>query len=216
MSEVYVVAAEKRSEHGKSASKKYRYDGLIPAVFYRKGDEPLSLLVKEKDLEQLLIKRPAIFEVAVEGEENRECVLREVQRHPVTQIPYHIDMMGFLRGQKMNSVVAVRLVGIPEGVRLGGLLQQPMMEVEISCLPKDIPEAIEVNVEELLIGDSIHLIDLEFEGIEWLTLTTRTVASVMMPKVVAEPTTEEDEEIEGEEGEAVEGEEGSEESSDEE
>jgi large subunit ribosomal protein L25 len=200
-----------REEKGKGGAKKLRAEGKIPAVCYQNEEEALSLVFDAHEFTLLLAKRPTLINVAWgKGEENsRECIIREIQRHPVSQVPIHIDLLGITRGVLMDTSVRIELVGTPDGVRNeGGILQQTMAEVAIRCLPRNIPQVIEVDVTRLNIGESIHLAEVEVEDIEWNDNPERTVAAVVAPRIATA-----DEEGEGEEGE--EGEEGAEDGADE-
>ncbi len=203
MAEMMTLNATIRDAKGKADVKRLRIEGLIPGVFYKSGEEPVSLQFAKKDLDAIISKKPPLFKVSWgKGEEKtKECMFRDIQFDPIKRIPIHADLMGITRGVKLEANVSIELLGNPVGVTVdGGILQQQMMDVDVRCLPKDIPDNIEVDVSELEIGDSIHLEDLSFEGLEWVTAAQRTVASVIAPKLVKE-TVELDEELEGEEGE---------------
>ena len=210
--EILEMQATLRDKTGKGAAKQVRNEGLIPGVFYQGNDEPIHLSLNLKDVQNVIVKHPPILTLVTGNDESgkHECVIREVQRHPVTQLPIHIDFMGITHGVKIEATVRIKLVGIPEGVRTSsGILQQVMNEVDIWCFPKDIPGKIAVEVSNLKVGESIHLSSIKMEGIEWITPGDRTVANVVAPSVakVAAAGVEEEE---GEEA-AEDKEEGSEE-----
>jgi len=181
------MPANLREKTGKSAAKQARRQGLIPGVFYQGNDEPVHLSFKLKDVQNLIVKHPPTLTLVwSENEDGKhECIIREVQYHPVTQLPVHLDFMGITSGVKIEATVRIRLVGTPEGVRTsGGILQQLMNEVDIWCLPKDIPDVLKIDVSPLKVGESIHLSAIQMEGIEWITPGDRTVANVVAPTIV--------------------------------
>lgn len=208
--QILTLNAERREETGKSAAKKMRAEGTIPGVFYYAGKEAIHLQFNSHEVEMLLRQRPTLLNLVWgKGEDDSvECMIREVQRHPVSHNPTHLDLIGFTRGVKLNTTVPVELVGTPVGVKdQGGVLQQAMGTVDIICLPRNLPRSIEIDVTEMALGDTLHLKDVVREGIEWNDNVERTVCTVVMPRLVVE--TEEGEE--GEEGvEGAEGEEAAE------
>ncbi|MFC1564633.1 50S ribosomal protein L25 [candidate division KSB1 bacterium] len=202
-----VLNVEIRKNTGKSFVKILRRESKIPGVFYFQGKETLPLTFDEIALKHVIASKPALIMLNFDDGTQKEAVIREIQRNPVTDKVVHVDMMGIKRGQKLKVTVPVVLIGESVGLKTGGIVEHLVKEVDIECLPKDMPDKLEVDVTEMEIGDSIHIGDLEFENIEILSNATTTLASVILPKVVVEPVAEE----ELEEGEEVEGEEGAEE-----
>lgn len=201
--EILTLNAVAREDTGKTAAKNMRREGTIPGVYYHSGEEAIHLQFNLHEVQMLLRERPTVINLVFgKGkDDSRECMIREIQRHPVTHYPMHVDLIGITRGQKINTTVGVELIGIPAGVRNeGGVLQQAMSRVDIICLPKDMPKVIEVDVTNLELGDSIHLNEISVEGVEWDDNPERTIATVILPRI----STEEEEEAEGE-GEELEG-----------
>ncbi len=198
MAETITLTGQLREEKGKGANSNLRKSGLVPGVFYKGGEEAVALKFDSREVRALLQKRPPLFQVSWgQGEgETFECVLREIQYHPVSRQVVHMDLMGITRGVQMDVNVPLRVVGDPAGVKEGGVLNVSMNDVDIRCLPKDIPEVVEVDVSNLGIGDSIHLGDISLEGIEWITNSDRTVAAVVAPRVVADDGAGEGDELE--------------------
>lgn len=191
-----------RKDTGKAFAKSLRRESKVPGVFYFQGKETLPLTFDATTLKQVIASKPALITLNFDDGTQKEAVIREIQRNPLTDAVVHVDMMGIKRGQKLKATVPIVLVGEPVGIKLGGILEHLQKELEIECLPKHLPDKVEVDVADLDIGDSIHVSGLEFENIEILTGERTTVASVFLPKVVAEPVEEEEaEEVEGEEGE---------------
>ncbi|MFC2170764.1 50S ribosomal protein L25 [Calditrichota bacterium] len=205
MAEPVTINANLRENSGKGVAKRLRNEGRIPAIYYKSGEEAVSLDFNLRDIESLIQNRPRLFTVNWgKGDENeRECMIRSIQRHPVSRKIIHLDLMGITRGVKIETVIPVVLTGIPVGVRDGGVLQHIMNEVEIRCFPKDIPEEIVVDVSNLGLQEAIHLEEISVENVEWLTSAESTVAVVQPPRLAA--TVVEEEEEEEEEGEDAEG-----------
>ncbi len=191
------LKAMPREPGKKSVTKQVRASGKIPAVYYLGGTDSVHLEIEEKEFTKLMQQRPTLINLEVEGQESRECMIRDIQRHPVSQEPIHLDLIGITRGKKITSTVPIKLLGVPDGVRnQGGILQQVMHEVDIHVLPADMPNRIEVDVTALELGHSIHLKDVFVEGVEWEENPERTVATVVAPRVVEEVVEEEEEELE--------------------
>ena len=202
------LVAELRDATGKGVARKLRAAGRIPAVLYGKGAESKAISVDPSALQRLLQSGGAgmntLIELSVDGT-TRTVLVKEFQRDPVRGHPLHTDFYLVNLDKKVEVSVPIRLLGRPQGVELGGILDHPLREIELECFPRAIPESVDVDVSELDVGQSIHVRDLELpEGASVRTDGNLAVASVVAPAVVEEPVVEEAEE--GEEG-AVEGEE---------
>lgn len=205
------LSAERREDIGKGASRKIRRSGFIPGVLYGPEVDPFSVSVKAIELATLLRgsgRANRLIDLNINGEnKSRKVIIRELQRDPVTSDPKHIDLYQVSMTKKLNLTSRVRLTGTPAGVKLGGILQHVIRELDIACLPSDIPDRIEVDVSDLEIGDSIHVRDLAVGKVDILTNLARTIVTVVPPTVikVEEPVAEVAEEAE-EVAEAAEGE----------
>ncbi|MBT9148193.1 MAG: General stress protein CTC [Syntrophomonadaceae bacterium] len=135
-------------------------------------------------------------------------LVKEVQRHPVTGRLLHVDFYRIQQGKKLIVSVPIALTGEAPGVKIGGVLEHMLWEVEVECLPKDIPEKIEIDVSSLNIGDALHVRDLTIgEGGKIVTNSEKTVISIVPPTVIKEEVLPEEEEVvEEEKEEVVEGE----------
>ena len=211
MADVTLMPATKRGKVGKGASRSARREGRIPAVVYGEEKPTLSITVAAKELVHQLNTGSfftTLFNVEIDGESN-QVLPRDVQMHPVTDAPEHVD---FLR-VGANTVVTV---DVPvefqneencPGLRVGGVLNVVRYTVEVSCRPDQIPNSIVVDLAEAELGDSLHISAVELpEGVA-PTITDRdfTIATIAAPTAV---TDEEDEAAEGEEGAEFEGDEG--------
>jgi len=201
------LTADLRTESGKGPARRTRRDGKIPGIIYGPEVDPLSIAIDEKVFRNAmkLSTSSSIFKLDVDGKENK-VVVRDLQRDPITCRVIHIDFHAISMNRPINISIPVKFVGTPRGVKTdGGIMTVPMRELEISCLPVNIPDELEIDVSDLGIGDSIHVSDLEIENVEISSEKRRTVVVISSPTVIkADETVAE----EGEEGEAVEGEEG--------
>jgi large subunit ribosomal protein L25 len=131
-----------------------------------------------------------LVELRLEGTA-RTVLVKELQRDPVRGRPLHADFYLVELDKTVEVSVPIRLLGKAQGVELGGILDHPLRELELECLPRAIPESVEVDVSALGIGDSIHVRDLVLpEGVEVRTDADQTVASVIAPSVAEEPVAE--------------------------
>ncbi len=208
------ISASRRESLGKGPARQSRMAGTIPAVVYGPDLEPIPIAIEERALRTAMKSSSGagtIFNLDVEGNENK-VVLREIQRDPVTSKIMHLDFHAISMTKPLNISIPIRFDGTPVGVKTdGGIMQITMRELEISCLPTDIPESLVVNVEDLGIGDSIHVRDVEVPKVQILSAEQRTIVVIAAPTVVKAEAAAEGEELEEgvEEGaEAAEGEEG--------
>lgn len=186
------LASARRSDTGKGVVRKLRAAGRIPGVFYGRGEAAIPLTVGTKDLEGILTGVDGgnvIVDLKVEGAEeaDRKAIIREVQRDPVGGRILHIDLQHISLTEMITVEVPVVLVGIPTGVKEGGgILEHLLREVEVECLPTDIPPHIDVDVTGLAIGQSVHVRDLHADRVTIQTEADRTVATVVPPTVLEE------------------------------
>jgi large subunit ribosomal protein L25 len=200
------IQAESRERTGKGGARSARREGRLPGVLYGQG-KSIHLTVNRREFGraiQAAAGENIIFDVNLAGESSPlKSIARDVQRHPVSRELVHVDFQHIDMSKPINVSIVVHLLGEPEGVKnFGGILEHPTRELEVSCLPANIPSHIDVDVSAMMIGDSVHVSDLPSSGFEFLDEPERVVVHVAAPtveKVVAE----------GEEGaEAAEGEEG--------
>lgn len=201
MTELYLDAAP-RTVHGKSAVRKMRRDGRLPAVIYGLND-PISIELDSLQASKLVsLLHGGGRMVALRfgnGNGEKHVLLREVQTTATGGYLLHIDFQEIDTSKKVHVTVEVRAIGQAAGVILGGILQAVKHEIVVECLPTAIPESIEVDVSALEIGDSVHVKDLNFvAGVEPVTDQDETIIVVSAPRV--EEEVEEAEAIEGEEG----------------
>ncbi len=195
--------AEIRESVGKGAARKSRARGYIPAVFYEKNKPSISIELSAKEFENTYRKlksRNALVNLNIDGKD-RKALLRDVQYDPLDGHILHADFYGIAENQEITVSVPVHFVGTAVGIKEGGILQTIIREMDISCIASQIPEAINVDISAMEIGDSIHVSDLDFKGIKILTAPQRTIATMIRPTVIKAAATTvagEGEEIEGE------------------
>ena len=190
--EKVVLEANSRKTGSKSENKTKRKNGRIPGVFYMKGTDPISIDVSEKAIKPLIFTGEThLVGLKVDNNQELDCIIKDVQFDPVTDRVVHFDLLGLTSGETFELEVPIVFKGSAVGVKDGGVLQQHLHKLEIECLPKDIPQHLEVDVTELKIGDSIHISDLSFDKVTILNPKTTVVVSVNHPKVEKEPTPEE-------------------------
>ena len=206
--DVLKIDAQAR-ETGKKAARQARRNGLVPCVLYGSQTEPVAFQVPQLSLRPL-IYTDQTHRVSIEMNGDAwDCIMKAIDFHPVTDLPIHADFQVLQEGEKVTLTVPVQFIGTAVGqVDEGGDIQYVVTELEVSCLPKDIPSHIEVDVSALHVGDSLHVSDLDVPEVDFSAAPERTIVTVVPPRVEEEPEEEEGLLLaEGEEAEAVEGEE---------
>jgi large subunit ribosomal protein L25 len=181
------LKAQPRQETGKSAVRKMRAGGRIPAVVYGHGDATRLISVDAHEVD-LLFKRVhyenTIVELDIEGEGVVKTLVREVQSHAHKSSLFHVDFQQVHAGERMLVEIPIRLHGTPAGVRVGGVLMQVVTDLPVRVLPDRIPESIDIDISGLGINDAIHLRDIELpEGVEPDIDGDRTICSITPPAV---------------------------------
>jgi large subunit ribosomal protein L25 len=200
------LIAEKREGTGKGVARRLRASGRVPAVLYGHGMNAVSISVDSKELYHLLHHGGAnVLIDLVVGKDHHLALAREVQRDHIKSQYVHVDFLTVRRDEKITVSVPVRVVGESVGVKAGGVLEHHLWDLEAECLPGDVPEAIEADISELAVGDSLKVADLVVPAsVEILSSPEETVLAVVPPQAreVAEIP------VEGVEGEVAEGAEG--------
>jgi large subunit ribosomal protein L25 len=184
---------EKRSAAGKGAARRSRVEGRIPGVVYGAGKANVPISVEHKALSDAFragAGENAIFLLKLAGsDQSRHAMIRELQRHPVSRKPVHIDFVRVLMDVKITVRVPIEVVGVATGVKNdGGILDLVTREIEIECLPGNIPAHIAVDVTNLTIGDAIRVSELPpLEGVTIVDNPEKVVAHVAHPTREEEP-----------------------------
>jgi len=197
--------ARLREKLGKEAAKKYRTEGLVPAVAYGAGEKNYHLLVKRKDVEDVIREshgETVLIELNFDGEK-KLAFIQDIQRDKVKGTIIHVDFHIVHEGEKVEVTVPVVVVGQEEspGLKKGGTLDIQLHELTVWALPMAVPGTIEIDVSKLDIGDVVHVGDIKIEGVEFEHDDDEVILSIVAPRVeeeeVAEEAAEEGEEAEG-------------------
>ncbi|MDH5409355.1 MAG: 50S ribosomal protein L25/general stress protein Ctc [Gammaproteobacteria bacterium] len=194
--ESYVLEAEARNDLGKGASRRLRRTGKVPAILYGAGKEPTSFCVDQNDLLHKL-ENEAFFShiltVKLDGKEEN-AIIKDLQRHPSRPVVMHMDLQRVNMSEKIRVHVPLHFMNEDQapGVREGGLVTHNATETEVSCLPKDLPEFLEVDLIELDLDGIVHLSDIKLPaGVEIVELShgeghDQPIASIHMPRAAKE------------------------------
>ncbi|OLE54105.1 MAG: hypothetical protein AUG51_09710 [Acidobacteria bacterium 13_1_20CM_3_53_8] len=177
------VRAKAREGRGKNDSRRARANGLVPVTVYGGDAEAVTAIAEIKDLAAILRSdtgQNTIFTIDIEGVGASEVMFHDRQIDPVRGRLLHADLKRLVKGQKIEVTVPLHLTGTPIGVsEAGGHLEQLLREIEIRCEPRDIPEAINVDVSDLKVHDVLHISDIPVdEGIEILDSPETAIATV--------------------------------------
>jgi large subunit ribosomal protein L25 len=189
------LTAEPRELKGKNNNNRLRVDGYIPAVIYSHGESE-AIKIKEKDFFNLFkgnISESIIFNIDIAGKNNDDMAfIKDYQEDPVTGDIIHLDLFKVTRGEKIKTNIPVELIGTPVGIKMGGVFKHGEREIHVQCLPKYLPEKIEVDVTDLKPGDAIVVSDLKIsDDVEILTTPENIIAAVYRPRAIASEEPEE-------------------------
>lgn len=195
----------KRTATGNGPSRRLRNKGQIPAVLYGPKTGTVLLSVNQSDFDNILKGSgvgQVLFNLVIQDNDetfNKSAMIKELQIHPVSRNSLHIDFYEIDMDRKIKVKVPVTTSGQSKGVELGGILQIIRRELEVQCLPHEVPESIDIDITDLDMGDSVHLGTIPIEGeIEFLDDDNITILTILSPKV--EEVEEPEEEEEAEEG----------------
>jgi len=194
MAEVVTLQAKARQSRGKKTAKQDRRKGVVPGIYYMRGEDSVAISVDDKALRRVLMSDAKIIDVVIDGGAQIKCVIREVQYEPIKGSPLHIDLMGVKLTEKVRVKVPVQATGAAAGVKEGGVLQIVFRELEVEALPLDIPDHITVDVSALKINDAIHVREVVQDKFKILADADAVVVAVLPPRleeVVAAAPTEE-------------------------
>ena len=187
-----VLEATKRETRGKNNARRVRAEGKIPAVVYG-GKETAAVSVDPKTLLRILHSDSGLntlIALKLEGEGDTRVLVRDYQVDPVTQKPLHVDFYRIAMDKVLRVTVPVQIKGEAKGVKAqGGILDFVHREIEVECLPSDIPEHIDIDVSELLMNQGIRVRDLQVAGAKWKPVSEADmmIVHVVAPKAEAEP-----------------------------
>ena len=204
MSEEFNLIAEMRDDQGKGASRRLRRQGKVPAIIYGAGREPRSLMFDHNKVIQQL-EDPSFYSSILNikvGDKSRAAIVKDIQRHPAKRRILHIDLQRIVEDEKIKMQIPIHYLGEEEavGVKLGGgTVSKLMTELEITCLPKDLPEFIEVDISELELDQMLNVSDIKLpEGTEITELLIEQNPAIVSIQEIKEII---EEDIEGEDTE---------------
>jgi large subunit ribosomal protein L25 len=193
MSQV-VLSAKNRQGTGSSEARRIRRSGRIPAVLYGRSGQavPIDLDAKEFTGGIKNISESTIVTVEIDGK-SHDAFVKDTQRNITDGNIIHVDFYEVESGIALRAKVSIHIIGNPIGVREGGILESPLHEIEVECLPKDLPERIEVDVSELKVNQSVHVRDIPLgEGVRLVSGADQVVALVKFAKAEAAVSAEEE------------------------
>lgn len=189
-SSYYKLEVSERTELKTKGVKLLRRKGLIPGVLYYSGEKNVNIEVDKSILFHAMQSGQRIFEIEQEGK-SQFTMIKQVQYHPVTDEVVHLDLMRVRRSEKMTITVPLVLIGDAKGVKEGGILSQSINQLEINCFPTDVPEQIELNVEDLELNSSMNISDIKLKNDDIEIITDGEVNIVNISKLVEEEEAEE-------------------------
>jgi large subunit ribosomal protein L25 len=187
------LKAEPRTNVGRSAVRKLKARGIIPAVIYGAKDKPQPLQLAARDINAMMSHAAGenvLVELEIAGEKSsRTALVQEVQHTPVGGDIRHVDFHAISMDDTIQAEVPLEPIGTAKGVKnIGGLLEQSLRVLTLECLPRDLPDRITVDISQLNIGDSIHVRDIQLpSGVTAKVPVDLTVFSVLAPVVEEEP-----------------------------
>jgi large subunit ribosomal protein L25 len=204
----FTLVAESRGDTGKGASRRLRKSEIVPAIVYGAKKAALSIQLKHSDVLKSSSQESfysQILDLSIDGKVER-VVLKDMQRHPYKPFVMHMDFQRVDESAALTIRIPVHFLNEEDciGVKQeGGVIARLMTEIEITCLPKDLPESIEVDVANLSVGDAVHLADLVLpDGVEITAITSggdgaAAIVQVTMPRMVEEEEEPDTEEVDG-------------------
>jgi len=165
MSEVFEVPAQSRGDTGKGASRRLRREGLVPAIIYGGNSEPEMISVRHNELERQLDHEAfysSLLDLKLDGKTTK-VVLKDLQRHPAKPFLLHVDFLRVSRDDKLRLTIPIHFVNeeTSPGVKMGGKVSHNVTEIEVSCLPGDLPEYLSVDMSQMDVGDVVHVSELQ-------------------------------------------------------
>jgi len=192
-----------RSDQGKGASRRLRRAKQIPGILYGAGKKPVSLTLDEEQVLRLMREEAffsQILDVKVKGKRTEKAILKDLQRHPFKPLVTHMDLLRIKAGEKMRQSVPIHFLNqeTATGVKVGGgVVHHDAIELEVECLPEDLPAAIDIDISELEMGSSIHLSEVappdgvEFPGLDPETDHDPVLVSIHAPRKAVEEEADE-------------------------
>jgi large subunit ribosomal protein L25 len=202
------LSVAQREPAGSRATRRLRREGQVPGIVYGGGQDPIPFQVEARELRQALAHAGAVLDLSIDGDGTTPVVLKELARHPVSGETMHVDLLRVRLDRKIEATVVLELTGVESapGVKEGGVLEHVTRELTIEALPTDIPDSLQHDVSEMVIGDTLTLAAIRPPGSVTLLDDPETVVATLTPprlQLEDETEIEEETEVVGEgEGEA--------------
>jgi len=198
-----ILDMQQREKTGKGPARRMRRKGLIPAVLYGyKGNRNLTINAHQFSRLFEEIGEHSIITITIDGKDKTEVIVKDFQMDPVERTITHVDFLEFEKGKMLKTEIPIKVTGSSVGVKKGGILEAFIRDIEVECLPKDIPDSISLDVSDMDIGNSLHVRDIEVsDKVRILSNPDQVVITIGTPTKVEEPVLEEEIPVEGEEPE---------------
>lgn len=200
MAEELLIQASKRERTGKGDARKLRKKGFVPAVVYGADKDPEHIYIDKNTISKLVHQEATIFNLEIEGMSRQEqVIIRNFEKDPISDEILHVDFQRIKMDEEISAIVPIVLLNEEAcvGVKKGGIIQHGLREVEVECLPKDLPSHIEVDIKDLDIGDTIKVADLVVpQGVKLAEDPEEIIVTIVPPAIYEEEvTTEETSEV---------------------
>ena len=193
MSQKTVLTATQRDDHGKAASRRLRRTGMVPAVVYGSKEAPLSITLEQRELQKEM-KQESFYSKILTlkiGEKQQQVIIKDLHRHPYKPYIMHMDLARVSADKALHVHVPIHFLNeaTAKGVKAGGIISHNLMDIEVSCLPADLPEFIEVDLAEVELDQILHLSEVKLpKGVTAVALShkdhvdDKVVAAIHLPK----------------------------------
>lgn len=188
------ITAEPRETRGKNEARRLRVRGLSPAIVYGAGKDAIAVAISPKEVRRVLkTGHNTIFDLSIQNGENVPVMVVDWQNDPIKETLLHVDLKRIDLSKRISVKIPVHTAGEAKGVKLqGGLLEVVTREIEVECLPTDIPEGFTIEVSELMIGQNVRANDIPMpESVKLVSSPDQVIAHVVAVKAEAEPAAEE-------------------------
>lgn len=193
-----ILEIRAREQTGKGPARQLRRQGFIPAVMYgHKGNKTIAVHYTEFHRLFEEIGEHSIITLSLGEKEKIDVIVKDFQVDPVKRNIIHVDFLQIKKGQALRTETPIKIVGTSIGIKRGGILEEFVRDIEIECLPRDIPESVTIDITDFDIGDSLHIRDLTVsDKVKILSHQDQVVLTIGTPSKIAEPVVEEEEEEE--------------------
>lgn len=192
------LEVQRREETGKSAVRKMRREGIVPAIVYGGDRDPVTISVNRRTISDLITKsehgiRSVFLLKLSDSDKSRHAMIRDYQMNPITRELKHVDFIRVNMKEKVHLQIPIHTSGVAKGQKLGGIVDFVMRDIEVECLPGKIPDEIVIDISDLEIGDSIRIGEITMpDGVASLDDNDRVVVTVTAPRAAVEEAADEE------------------------